>query len=375
MKKRMFLMLAATAIVLAAIGSLKYRQIQAAMAQGAAYQPPPEAVTTIVAGRERWQGAWEAIGTATAVQGVMVGADLPGVVESIAFDSGRPVREGQVLVRLDTSQEQAQLASAQARSELALANLERLRGLRSKGVVSQAELDAASAEAKQAEASVAESRAAIARKTIRAPFSGLVGIRQVNLGQYMNSGDPVAPLQSLDPIHVDFSVPQQQVGRLRAGGEVEVTLEGGAGLRSAGTITAVDSIVDEATRNVQLRATLPNPGGALRPGMFVEVRARLDEGQSVVALPASAVQYAPYGDSVFIVEEMRRPDGSSYLGVRQQFVKLGSGRGDQVAVLEGIEEGQQVVTSGAFKLRNGAQVQIANDVLPGNDPAPRPEDK
>lgn len=373
MAKRMILMLAFMAVLVTALGVVKFQQIQTAIAEGAAWQPPPEAVTTIVAGEDSWPARLTAIGTVTAVQGVTVSADLPGLVERIAFESGRPVRRGDVLIRLDTRQEQAQLTAAEAQRDLARLQLDRVQGLREKGVVSQAEYDSALAQHTQAEARVGEIRATIERKTIRAPFSGILGIRQVDLGQYLNPGDPVVPLQSLHPIHVDFAVPQQEVGRLRDGTEVAVSLEGDAAAPLAGRVTALDSIVDEATRNVQIQATFDNPDGVLRPGMFVEVQAVTGAGRPVIALPASAIHYAPYGDSVFIVEELEGPNGQSYLGVRQQFVRLDGSRGDQVAVVSGVEPGEEVVTSGAFKLRNGVAVLVNNEVQPANDPAPRPE--
>jgi membrane fusion protein (multidrug efflux system) len=374
MVKRMVLMLAAVAAFLAAIGFAKYRQIQTAIAQASSYQPPPEAVTTAVALEEQWAENLSAIGSAVAVQGVTVSADLPGIVEKISFDSGKSAQAGDVLVLLDTSQEQAQLAAAEARRELARLNLDRIRGLRAKGVTSQAEQDAAIANHDQQVASVREIRAAIERKTIRAPFNGILGIRLVNLGQYLQSGEPVASLQSFDPIHVNFGVPQQELDRLRVGGAVRVSVEGAREEGLSGTITAVDSIVDEATRNVQIQATLRNRERRLRPGMFVEVEVVLDSKESVLTLPASSIRYAPYGESVFIVEDIEAPGGGVYRGVRQEFVKLGGARGDQVAILSGIEPGDEVVTSGVFKLRNGAEVLVTNEILPGNDPAPQPEE-
>ena len=230
------------------------------------------------------------------------------------------------------------------------------------------------AEQKQAEGVVGEVRATIERKTIRAPFSGILGIRQVNLGQYLKSGDPIVQLQSHDPIYVNFDVPQQELVRVRVGGTVSVTAEGPPSIELTGRITAIDSVVDESTRNVRIQATFDNPKGRLRPGMFVTARALLEAKDSVVALPASAISYAPYGDSVFIVEDVKGPDGGSYRGVRQQFVKIGGARGDQVAVLSGIAPGAEVVTSGVFKLRNGAAVAVNNDTQPGNNPHPSPED-
>jgi membrane fusion protein (multidrug efflux system) len=374
MIKRMVLMLAAAAAFVAAIGFVKYRQIQTAIAQASSYQPPPEAVTTMIAREEDWKENLSAIGTVAPVQGVTVSADLPGIVARVAFDSGKRVQSGDLLVLLDTRQEEAQLLAAEARRELARLNLERIQGLRAKGVTSQAEHDAAIASREQEEASVSEIRAAIARKTIRAPFSGILGIRLVNLGQYLHSGDPVVSLQSLDPIYVNFSVPQQELSRASVGGVVRVSAEGMGGGAFSGTITALDSIVDEGTRNVQVQATLRNPERALRPGMFVEVEVALESGRPLVTLPASAIHHAPYGDSVFIVEDVKGPNGQGYRGVRQEFVKLGGARGDQVAVLSGIEPGEEVVTSGVFKLRNGAAVLVRNEILPGNDPAPKPEE-
>jgi membrane fusion protein (multidrug efflux system) len=374
MKKRMLIMVTAVVLFLAVIGFVKFQQIQAAIAQAKSFQPPPEAVTTIVAEETLWDDELRAIGSVTAVHGVTVSADLPGIVEKISFESGAAVEAGDELVQLDTRQERAQLTAAEAERELARLSLERMRGLRAKGVVSQAELDGAEAGSKTTEAKVGEIRATIERKTIRAPFSGILGIRQVNLGQYLNGGDPVVPLQSLDPIYVDLSVPQQYIGRVRAGTGVVVATEGDSGIEAEGRVTAVDSVVDQATRNIRVQATLPNPRGALRPGMFVETRIVDGAGVAVIALPASAISYAPYGDSVFILEDMEGPDGRTYRGVRQQFVKLGGARGDQVAIVSGVRPGEEVATSGVFKLRNGVAVQVDNAVQPANDPAPAPEE-
>ncbi len=374
MKKRMILTLIGVAAFISVIGAVKYRQVQAGIAKNASFQPPPEAVTTVRARQERWPSTVAAIGTVEAVHGVTVAADLPGLVSRIEFDSGKKVRAGDVLVRLDTRQEQAQLANAEAQRSLTTVNFERIKGLREKGITSQAEYDKAAAEHKQAVAQTGETQASIGRKTIRAPFSGVLGIRQVNLGQYLKAGDPIVSLQSLDPVYVNFSVPQQQLGELRVGGEVRVTAQGIKSSDTTGTITALNSVVDEATRNIQIQATLGNPDGKLRPGMFVEAQVAVGAGGPVVALPTSAISYAPYGNSVFIVGEMKSPKGQTYNGVRQQFVKLGSSRGDQVAVVSGVKPGEEVVTSGVFKLRNGAAVVVNNKVQPSNNPAPKPED-
>lgn len=374
MRKRMIIMLSSMGLLIVAIGAVKFFQIKAAIAQGANWQPPPEAVTTVVAGEARWAASHSAIGTVAAVHGVTLSADLPGVVVGIDFDSGHRVERGDVLVRLDTSQEKAQLASAQAGLELAKLNLERMGQLREKKVVSEAEHDRSDAEAKQAEARVAEIRAAIERKTIRAPFDGVLGIRQINLGQYLNAGEAVVPLQSMNPVHINFSLPQQDVAGLKVGAEVRVSADSIALGNAVGRITAINSVVDEATRNVEVQATLHNPDGRLRPGMFVDVQVMLGTSQSVIALPASAINYAPYGNSVFIVGEMSGPKGVKYRGARQQFVKLGEGRGDQVAVVSGLKPGDEIVTSGVFKLRNGAAIVVDNKVQPGNNPAAKPED-
>ena len=373
MKKRMILVLAGLAVFIAILGFVKTRQIKKGNAQHASFQMPPEAVTTVTARQDQWPASVSAIGTVQAVHGVMVAADLPGLVSRIEFDSGKKVRAGDVLVRLDTRQEQAQLQAAEAQRSLSNVNFERQRGLREQGITSQADYDKSAAENKQAIAQTGEMRAAIGRKTIRAPFTGVLGLRQVNLGQYLKAGDPIVELQSLDPVYVNFSVPQQQVANLRQGADVHVTAEG-IDSPATGKITAVNSVVDESTRNIQVQATLGNSDGKLRPGMFVQAEVVLGAPTPVVALPTSAIAYAPYGNSVFIVGPMKGQDGKTYSGVRQQFVKLGVSRGDQVAVISGVKPGEEVVTSGVFKLRNGGAVLVNNKVQPSNNPAPRPED-
>ena len=374
MTKRMIVMLLAVAAFLGIIGTVKFRQIQAGMAMAASFQPPPEAVTTTVARQDEWPASLSAIGSVAAVRGVTVSADLAGIVESITFESGRPVVVGTVLVRLDTKQEQAQLVAAESQRDLAKINLDRARELVGQGVIAQSELDRTSAEHKQAVARVGEIRATIERKQIRAPFSGVLGIRQVNLGQFLSGGDPVVALQAIDPVYVNFSVPQQDLGQLRIGAEVRIASEGLAGPAPTGRITAIDSVVNEATRNIEVQATLANPGGRLRPGTFVKAQVVVGTSQTVVALPASAISYAPYGDSVFVVGDLDGPGGKNYRGVKQQFVKLGGARGDQVAVVSGLKAGDEVVTSGAFKLRTGAAILVRNETQPANETAPKPQD-
>ena len=374
MAKRMVLMLVATAAIIAGLGVVKFKQIQVAIAEGAAFQPPPEAVTTIVAQQDTWPATLAAIGTMAAVQGVTVSADLSGTVDRIAFDSGAAVQKGDVLAQLDIRQERAQLAAVEAQRELARVNFERMQGLLNERVVSRAEFDRATAEQRETEARVGEIRAAIDRKTIRAPFSGLLGIRQVNLGQYLAGGDPLVTLQSLNPIYVNFGVPQQEAVQVRLGRDVRVTAGEAAAGGLTGRVTAIDAIVDEKTRNIQVQATLANPGGRLRPGMFVQTELVVGASRAVISLPASAISYASFGDSVFIVTDMKDPSGKPYRGVRQQFVKVGSARGDQIAIESGVKPGDEVVTSGVFKLRNGAAVQINNSVRPANSTAPKPQE-
>jgi membrane fusion protein (multidrug efflux system) len=374
MAKRMILMLALMVTLVGGLGFVKFRQIKTAVAHGASFQPPPEAVTTIVAKREKWPATLNVIGTTAAVQGVTVSADLPGTVARIAFDSGRAVKAGEILVELDTRQERAQLAALEAQRDLARINFGRIQQLVNEGVIARTEYDNAVAQQKATEAQVGEIHATIARKTIRAPFSGILGIRQVNLGQYLPAGQAIVPLQSLNPIYVNFGVPQQTALEARVGRTLLVSSNDVGGFKFAGRVTALDSVVNEATRNVQVQATLANPGGKLHPGMFVQVEITTGADRPVIALPITAINYAPYGDSVYVVSDMKDPSGKTYRGVRQQLVKLEGSRGDQVAVVSGVNPGDEVVSSGVFKLRNGAAVQVNNKVQPGNNPAPKPED-
>ena len=304
----------------------------------------------------------------------MVSADLPGTVARINFDSGKGVRQGEVLVELDTRQERAQLASLEAQRDLARVNFGRMQQLVNEGVISRAEYDQATAQQKATEANVAEIWATIERKTIRAPFSGILGIRKVNLGQYLPAGSPVVSNQSRNPIYVNIGVPQQAAAQVQVGRKLRVTAEDVGGKVFTGSVTAIDSEVDETTRNIKVQATLANQEGKLRPGMFVQVEIPVGASRAVIALPASAINYAPYGDAVFVITDLKDPKGQTYRGVRQHFVKVEGARGDQVAVISGLNPGDEVVTSGVFKLRNGAAVQVNNKVQPGNSPAPKPED-
>jgi membrane fusion protein (multidrug efflux system) len=374
MLKRMLFMLVVVVVLLGSLGFVKFRQIQTAIAQGASFQPPPTAVTTITAQKDTWPSTLDVIGTVAAIQGVTISADLPGTVAKIHFESGQWVHEGDILVELDTRQERAQLAAQQAQWELARINYERTEKLVKEGVVAKTEYDNVTSQQKVTEGQVGEIKAAIDRKTIRAPFSGVLGIRQANLGQYLAAGQAIVSLQSLNPIYVNFGVPQQTTAQLGMGRNLRITSNDFPGLQFTGRVTALDSVVNEATRNLQVQTTLSNPQNKLRPGMFVQVALGLGSSTPVIVVPASAINYAPYGDSVYIVTDLKDPKGNTYKGVKQQIVKLGGTRGDQVGIVSGINPGDEVVTSGVFKLRNGAPVQINNKVQPENNPRPKPED-
>jgi membrane fusion protein, multidrug efflux system len=339
-------------------------------------QMPPQVVTAATVRKATWQNRVEAIGSLVAVQGVTVSAELGGKIVEIAFESGEKAKAGDLLVRIDVSAEEAQLRSAEAAAKLARINLKRNRELRKNKTVSQAELDIAEATFKQASAQVDNMRAAIAKKTLRAPFSGHVGIRQVNLGQIVNAGAPVVTLQALDPIYVDFSLPQQQLSVLASGTEVNVTSDAAPGEVFQGKIIAVNSEVDKVTRSVRVRATLDNKKELLRPGMFANVEVMLPTQQQVLSIPATSVLYAPYGDTVFVIDEVEdKASGKKQQVLRQQIIRLGKTLGDFVAVTDGLKEGESVVTTGVFKLRPKMAVVVDNTLAPEAKLAPNPPNK
>ena len=374
MAKRMILMLAVMLAIVGGLGFVKFKQVEAAIEQGKNFKIPPTAVTTVVAKKEVWPSSFSVIGTAAAIQGVTVSADLPGTIDRIHFESGQWVKEGEILVELDTRQERAQLASLEAQRDLAKVNYDRAQQLVGAGVIAKQEYDNATAQQKATEAQVGDIKAAIARKTIKAPFTGVLGIRQVSLGQYLAAGQAIVSLQTLSPIYVNFGVPQQDAGRVVPGHTVRVTNNDLPGMSFTGRINALDSVINEQTRNIQVQTIITNKDNKLRPGMFVQVELPLGSPREVISLPASAINYAPYGDSVFVVSDMKDPKGNSYRGVRQQVVKIEGSRGDQVAVVSGLNPGDEVVSSGVFKLRNGAPVVINNTVTPSNSTSPKPED-
>jgi RND family efflux transporter, MFP subunit len=343
--------------------------------QAAAAAMPPTTVTATEARQESWNNSLSATGSLLAVQGVTVGAEVPGKVVKINFEAGAAVKAGDLLVQLDTTTEQAQLRAAEASAALAKANLERARELRENNTNSLAELDAADARAKEADAQVEAIKAVIAKKTIRAPFDGRLGLRLVNLGQILREGDPISTLQTLDPIYVNFSLPQQRVSQIAPGAVVHVTSDAAPGESFEGKITAISPEVDMATRNIRVQATIANRNEMLRPGMFANVEVMLPTKTEALAIPVTAVLYAPYGDSVFVIDEKKDEESGKVQQVlRQQFVRLGGARGDFVNVIDGLKPGEQVVTAGVFKLRGGIPVVVDNTLAPPAELAPKPKD-
>ena len=336
---------------------------------------PLETVTSTQVKEEDWAPLLSAVGSISPVQGAIVSTELPGTVAQIGFESGAIVKKGDLLVHLDTSAEDAQLHSADADTELARADLERARGLTARKVISKAELDAAESKFKQKSAMTENMRAMIAKKTITAPFDGAAGIRQVNVGQMVNAGQQIVPLQSLDPLFADFALPQQHFAQLSPGLEVRVTTDAVPGHVFIGRLTAVNTMVDVATRNVTLQATLGNPEHLLRPGMFAKIDVVLPEKHRALVIPGSAISYAPFGDSAFVIEKKKDPKtGKESQTLRQQFIRLGEARGDFVSVTTGLKSGDVVVGTGVFKLRNGMAVTINNELAPKPQVAPTPAD-
>jgi membrane fusion protein (multidrug efflux system) len=374
MTKRMLTMLGLMLLFIAAIGGWKAWQIKTGIAMAAKFAPPPAAVTTAVAKTERWQPVLSAVGSLKAVNGVTVSTDLAGIISQIAFQSGAAVKKGDLLVKLDSSQEEAALHTAEARRDLAKLSLDRQRNLRSSGAVSQSDYDSADSEFRQDSGLVDAANALIARKTIVAPFDGILGIRQVDLGQYLDVGAPIVPLQSTDPIYVNFSLPQENLEQIAVGKKLRVKANGIAGDQFEGEITAIDSRFDESTRNITIQGTVANAENRLRPGMFVNVDVVQPE-QDVVSIPATSISYAPYGDSVFIVKDIQGADGKPVKQALQQFVKTGPTRGDQVSIISGVKAGDEVVSSGVFKLRSGIPVKVDNSVQPGNEANPTPPNR
>ncbi len=381
--KILFVILGLLALV-GTLGFIKFSQISSLMKMGAEYQkagPPPESVGSGASKKEIWQSEVNAVGSIAPVKGVALSNDSPGVVSKINFESGQLVKEGQVLVELDTSVERAQLASAIVHHDLAIVNVNRSRALVKEQVTSQSQVDTDEANAKSSATDAQTIQAQIARKIVRAPFSGRLGIRAVNVGQYLNPGTTLTVLQAVGAVYVDFSIPQQQLDTMKVGMPVKVAIEGSSEPALDGVVAAVDPTIDSATRMIKLRATVPNAEDKLHPGMFANVAVVLPDQGAVVTIPQTAVVHASFGDSVFVIEDKKAdapgartsPAGKPIKNARQQFVRLGQARGDFVAVLDGVTEGQELVTAGAFKLRNNSPIVVDNTVNTDPQLNPKPE--
>jgi membrane fusion protein (multidrug efflux system) len=354
---------------------VKMSQFKAMGAAGAAMVMPPTTVTAMTPKEDSWENSLLSNGSLVAVQGVTIGAEVPGKVVKIAFEPGASVKAGDVLVQLDVSTEEAQLRAAEATAALAQANLQRARDLRQSNTNSLAELDAADAQAKQAVAQAEGLRAVIAKKTISAPFAGRLGLRLINLGQILKDGEPITTLQTMDPIYVNFSLPQQRLPQLAVGNQVRIRSDAAPGEIFGGKITAISPEIDPVTRNIRIQGTIANRAEKLRAGMFVNIDVVLPTQSKVLAIPVTSVLYAPYGDSVFVIDEKKdEKSGKVEKILRQQFIRTGEARGDFINVTDGLKPGETVVTSGVFKLRPGMHVTVDNTLAPNAQLAPKPKD-
>ena len=375
MIKRMVIMLVAVAVVFG--GIFGFQAFKAVMIKKfiAALSNPPQTISAATAATSEWQPKIEAIGSLRAVRGADLSLEVSGVVESISFNSGDDVQEGATLLKLRTADDVARLESLKAMAELNEITLDRAQRLLKTQAVSQAQLDSDAANLRNAKAQVVQQQAIIDKKLLRAPFAGHLGIRAVDLGQYLGAGTAIVTLQALDPIYVDFFVPQQSVDQVRLGQQVAVKVDAYKDQSFAGEISAVNPKVDISNRNVQIRAMLKNPDRKLLPGMYATVDIAIGAPATYVTLPQTAITYNPYGDTVYVVESKGNDaNGKPQMVARQTFVTIGPTRGDQVAILRGVEQGDMIVTAGQIKLHNGSVVMIDNSVTPTAEVAPVPVD-
>lgn len=372
--KQIFLGTAFVLPVILIIGAIKYFQVTAAIAEHANFSPPPEAITTAKVAAQDWQRTYSAVGSVVPIDGAMLAADEIGRVSKINFDSGQDVQAGQVLVELDTTVEQANLKEAQARYDRAKKKADRYEQLKNTKAVSPDVIDDTWMELRQATSAVDSLTSIIRRKNIIAPFSGRVGIRQVNVGQVVLPGTAIVALHALDKLYVNFSLPQQALPEISAGAAVNIKVDAYSGTEFHGKINAIDPHISESTRNVTLQAVVENLDKRLRPGMFASVELLLPEIRHVLAIPATSINYAPYGDSVYVVSKMNDPKGQEYLGVQQKMIQLGEHRGDFVEVRSGLSESEEIASAGVFKLRQGAAVLVNNDIKPNESLTPNPAD-
>lgn len=376
MKKRIGAAILVLLLVVGVIAGIKFLQIRRMIEHGKKATEPPTTVNTAEVKKDSWEQTVPSVGSLEGVQGVDITAELPGRVVKVAFESGERVEQGDLLVKLNTSSEEAQLQAAEAAAELARISFKRASELVKEKAIARSQYDSAEARLKEALAQRDQIQATIDKKTIQAPFAGRLGIRLVNIGQILGEGDPIVTLQSLDPIYVNFLLPQAELTLVDNGTAIRVSSEILPEGETTGTITAINPKVDPDTRNVRIQGTISNPAEKLRPGMFVNVAVVQPEEREVLTIPATAVLYAPYSNSVFVVEEKEDDAGKKNTKVlRQQFVRLGDRRGDFVAVLSGLKEGEEVVSSGVFKLRNGMAVLVDNSVKPEFKLNPKPENR
>jgi membrane fusion protein (multidrug efflux system) len=360
-------------LIAGTLAGIKALQVKTLLEAGKAFAPPPESVAVATVREDKWQGTLTAIGSVTAIQGVTVTPEIAGTVSEISFESGAVVNKGDLLVRFDVSSEEAQLRAIEAQLELAKINLDREDRLLKEKMVSQSEFDSAEATMKQTVANADAIKATIAKKTIRAPFTGALGIRQVNLGQYVDAGKPIVWLQTITPVYADFALPQQALNQLSNGMPARLQIDAYPDRTFAGSLSAINPGLDQTTRSVSLRATFDNPNQLLRPGMFARVELLLPAHQDVLVIPATSVIRAPSGDSVYVVEP-GGADGKSGLKVRQQLVRIGREKGDFISIETGLKAGEHIVSSGQFKLRSGMAVVEQNQTTPNTENAPKPSD-
>lgn len=357
------------------IGGVKASQIAALMAMGESMMMPPTVVSSVLVSEQEWDQTLESVGTLEAKQGVVVSADVPGRVTEILFSAGSEVKKGDALIRQDTSSERAQLRAAEAGVLLAKANLDRVGSLLKKSVSSQAEYDTASARYKEAVAVADNIRTTIDKKTVKAPFDGRLGIRLVNVGSDLASGTPIVSLQAIDPIMVNFSLPQRQISKIAVGLPITLTSDAVNGEIFSGTVSVVNPEVDIVTRSVRVQATLENQNKKLLPGMFAKVEVILPQKKKVLAVPSTAISFATFGDSVYVIEESSASEEKAAgLTLKQKFVRIGEERGDFISIEKGIEANEKIVGNGVFKLHNGMSVVINNEALPEFQLSPTPED-
>ena len=377
MKKRMVIMLVAVAVLLGGIVGFNFFKGYMMQKYMASAPVPPATVSATTADYQQWQPQLSAVGTLRAVRGVDVTTEVAGLVRSIEFKSGEEVKAGQVLVQLNADSDVAQLHALEAAADLAATVYERDKAQLAAEVISKAQVDTDAADLKSKRAQVAQQAALVEKKTIRAPFAGKLGITTVNPGQYLNAGDKVVTLQTIDPIYIDFNLPQQQLPQISLGQKVSLSADAYPGTAFEGKVNAINPRVDANTRNVQIEATVPNARRQLLPGMFATVKVNTGDEQRYLTLPQTALTYNPYGSTVFVIKPSDKKDdkGNAVLTAQQVFVTPGPTRGDQVAILKGVDPGAQIVTSGQVKLKNGMPVVVNNAVQPANSPNPTPQEK